>query len=114
MKKFQFHIIGRADDISNIETADIRKSEKFPDMCAQTKVSWSKNVQEERDCPDQILIGANDPEFCVLLALACYLECRFVDVQLHGPDRRNLFAKRDDDDEPTRINEQYRKTLEKL
>jgi hypothetical protein len=39
-------------------------------------VSWSKNVMEERDCPDQILLGSNDTDFCVLLALSCYLESK--------------------------------------
>jgi hypothetical protein len=77
MAKFQFHIIGRGDDISNIETMDLREHELFGDFALQTKVSWSKNVLEERDCPDQILIGADDTDFCVLLALATYLECRF-------------------------------------
>ena len=28
---------------------------------------WSKNVQEERDAPDQILLGAMDLCYCVLV-----------------------------------------------
>ena len=78
MKKLQFHIIGRADDVSNLETADLREHDKFKNFCLQTKVSWSKNVLEERECPDQILLGAMDVDFCVLLALGCYLETRFL------------------------------------
>jgi hypothetical protein len=29
---------------------------------------------EERDCPDQTLLGSNNTDFCVLLALAYWLE----------------------------------------
>ena len=47
MKKLQFHIIGRADDISNICTEDVREHEVFKDFAAQTAVAWSKNVLEE-------------------------------------------------------------------
>jgi len=76
MMKMQFHIIGRTDDITNLETNDLRHHDRFGDFALQTKVSWSKNVREERDCPDQLLLGAMDTDFCVLLALACFLESR--------------------------------------
>jgi Transcriptional activator of glycolytic enzymes len=115
MAKFQFHIIGRADDVSHIETADLREHEIFSDFCLQTKVSWSKNVLEERDCPEQILIGANDTDFCVLLALACYLETRFSsECEAGSDDARFLFGEYEDEDEPIRTNERYRNTLKKV
>jgi hypothetical protein len=62
MMKFQFHIVGRADDICHVETRDLRSHEKFPAFVLQTKVSWSK-----RDCPDQILLGSNDTDFVYFL-----------------------------------------------
>ena len=34
----------------------------------------SDNVLEERQAPDQIIIGANDTSFCTLLVLAIYLD----------------------------------------
>jgi hypothetical protein len=76
MLKFQFHIIGRSDDICNLlETKDLISHDKFGDFALSTKVSWSKNVMEECDCPGQIRLGLNDTDFCVLLALAaCWLE----------------------------------------
>ena len=112
MKKFQFHIIARADDLSNLETADLREHEKFKTFALQTKVSWLKNVLEERDCPDQILLGANDPDFSVILGLACYLESRFATQQEpRGIGTRYLFGEGDQDDEPLRINERYQRTL---
>ena len=40
-------------------------------------MSWSKNVLEERHCPSQIIMGSNDPNFCVLMNLSLYLESQF-------------------------------------
>ena len=111
MMKIQFHIIGRADDISNLETVDLRQHDKFKAFALQTKVSWSKNVLEERACPDQILLGANDSDFCVLLALGCYLETRFSTFQQEMNGRRFLFGVSDEDDEPFRINDRYQRAL---
>jgi hypothetical protein len=37
-------------------------------------MSWSKNVLEERDGPDQFVIGAMDTRYCILLSLGIYLE----------------------------------------
>lgn len=115
MAKLQFHIIARGDDISNIETSDLREHEMYGDFSLQTKVSWSKNVLEERDCPDQILIGANDPDFCVQLALACYLETRFSShCEAGSVDARFLFGEGGEDDEPIRTKEHYHNTLKKV
>jgi hypothetical protein len=69
MLKTQFHII------------DLRSHDNFGDFALQTKVSWSKNVMEERECPDQILIGAADTDFCVLLGLVCCMESRMTSHQ---------------------------------
>jgi hypothetical protein len=74
MLKFQFHIISRNDDITNIETGDLRSHDKFGAFALQTKVSWSKNVMEERSCLDHVLSGAADTDFCILLVLSCYIE----------------------------------------
>ena len=73
MKKLQFAIIGRVDDISNLETRDLR-GHGVHNFSLITKVKWSKNVFEERCCPDQILLGSNDTDFCILLSLSIYLE----------------------------------------
>lgn len=107
MMKMQFHIIGRTDDITNLETLDLRSHDAFGTFALQTKVSWSKNVMEERECPDQILIGAADTDFCVLLALACYLESRLTSHQ----QSKYLFGDSDNDYEPDRVNERYCRVL---
>jgi hypothetical protein len=103
MLKFQFHIIARTDDITNLETGDLRSHNKFGAFALQTKVSWSKNVMEERSCPDQILLGAADADFCILLALACCLES-LLNNNHHG---RYLFGDTEDDMDPDRANSQY-------
>jgi hypothetical protein len=100
MLKFQFHIIARTNDITNLETNGLRSHDTFGEFALQTKVSWSKNVMEERTCPDQLLIGAADTNFCILLALACYLESRLT-TNRNG---RYLFGDRDNEFEPDRAN----------
>jgi hypothetical protein len=112
MLKLQFHIIGRANDISNLETADLRSHEKFPSFALQLAVSWSKNVLDERSCPDKILLGAMDTDFCVLLALGSYLET-FLSKRPQGT-HRFLFGDSNQDDEPIRINERYQRVLREL
>jgi hypothetical protein len=109
MLKFQFHIIARTDDITNLETNDhdLRSHDTFGEFALQTKVSWSKNVMEERACPDQLLIGAAGTNCCILLALACNLESRLT-------TNRNgcySFGDRDDEFEPDRANKRYCRTL---
>ena len=39
-----------------------------------TQLCWSKNVNKERDAPNQILIGASHPVYCVLLGLTTWLK----------------------------------------
>ena len=66
---------------------------------------------DERDCPDQILLGAMDTDFCVLIALGCYLETL---LSTKADGHRFLFGNIDDDDEPIRINERYQRWLGKV
>jgi hypothetical protein len=45
------------------------------DFALLSKLNWSKNVDEERDVPNQILFGAMGHHYCVLLlALAVHVE----------------------------------------
>ncbi|MGL5935859.1 MAG: hypothetical protein ACRCZI_09580 [Cetobacterium sp.] len=110
MLKLQFHLIARTDDICNLLTTDLREHEQFGSFALQTKVAWSKNVNEERECPDQIILGCNDPDFCCLLSLAGYLESRMTE-QLGN--HKFLFGEREDDDEPLRQNDNYCNVLKR-
>ena len=50
---------------------------------------WSKNVMDEQDVPDQILLGAMDRWYCVLLGLAVWLELGDESPFLFGIDGIN-------------------------
>jgi hypothetical protein len=70
---FQYNLIARIDDMCQLLVSNLRMSRDF-DFVLRTKLNWSKNVHEECDVPNQILIGAMDHHYCVLLALAVYIE----------------------------------------
>lgn len=74
--KFQFHMIARVDDVAQLMLENIRMNPAFP-FTLLCRVNWSKNVLEERDVSDQMLIGAHDHHYCVLLGLAIHLEQLF-------------------------------------
>ena len=71
--RFQFHMVARLDDICRFEEVDLKPNPQFP-FTLYAKMCWSKNVLEERDAPDQIVIGAMDAGYCILLALGIFLE----------------------------------------
>ena len=73
MIKFQFHMVGRIDDTSRFLMEDLKPNPNF-NFALLGRLCWSKNVREERDAPDQILLGSADPLFCVLIGLALHLE----------------------------------------
>ena len=70
---FQFHMIGHLDDVFRFRCEDITRNNEFP-FALKSKMRWSKNVLEERDAPDQIILGAMDPSFCPLLGIAMHIE----------------------------------------
>jgi hypothetical protein len=72
MLAWQFTLVGRGDDISHLKILDLHPHPIY-DFAMKTKVSWSKNVSDERACPPQILLGAMDTTFCVLLNTGVYL-----------------------------------------
>ena len=71
--KFQFHLIARLDDACRLKKVNMKGSDMF-DFIFLTKLNWSKNVHEERDCPYQVNIASMDSRYCVQLSMALYLE----------------------------------------
>jgi hypothetical protein len=69
----QFALIGRIDDCVELQKANLKVNLRFP-FTLLCQMCWSKNVSDERQAPDQILMGAMSPTYCVLLALAMHLE----------------------------------------
>ena len=71
--KYQFHMIARVDDSTQVTLQHIRVHDNFP-HCLKTRLNWSKNVNDERDAPWQIMLGSINPVYCVLCSLALWLE----------------------------------------
>ena len=72
--RFQYNMIARIDDACQFLSENLKTNPEHPLYAALSQLCWSKNVQEERDAPDQIILGAMDAKYCVLLGLACWLE----------------------------------------
>ena len=70
---WQYTLIGRNDDVCHFKVNNPKGYPSF-DFALMTKVRWSKNVSEERNCPDQILLGAMNDTYCILIMLSIYLE----------------------------------------
>ena len=73
MTNFQFHLIARVDDSTQLILEHIRVHDSFPNAL-KTRLNWSKNVDDERDAPWQIVLGSLNPVYCVLCSLALWLE----------------------------------------
>lgn len=87
MAVWQCNLIERVDDVANFKVNDPRGHGDC-DFALKTKVRWSKNIMEERQCLPQISLGAMDPVFCVILNLAIHLEeCLSI-----NPDAVHLFV----------------------
>jgi hypothetical protein len=71
--KVQYNMIRRLDDAMELEMEDIHPNLQFP-FTLLIQMCWSKNVHDERDVGKQILLGAMDQDYCVLLALSLFLE----------------------------------------
>jgi hypothetical protein len=71
--KFQIHLISRIDDSTRVFANELQGHDLF-DFALLVRLRWTKNCHEEQDCPYQIIIGSIDACFCVLAALAIYLQ----------------------------------------
>jgi hypothetical protein len=109
MALWQYHLICRIDDVVNFKMADPRGHGDY-DFALKTRVRWSKNVLEERQCPPQILLGAMDPLFCLLLNFAVYLE----ETLSRNPQQVYLFTDSTTANGPVNLIQTYRKRLEKV
>lgn len=96
MMKFQYHLITRSDDLGHFKTHDLKshKDSMYRSFCLEVRVFWSKNVLEERDCPNQIILGSMDSTYCLLLSLSIYLE-----TWMRGAGQNSVFLFSDDVDE---------------
>ncbi len=116
MSIWQFNFIGRIDDTCHHEVAD-PKGHKVFEFALQSRVRWSKNVFEEKKCPDQIILGAQDPNWCLQLMLSIYLESY---LEQH-PHAKYLFTEHvqidpenNEDKAPNNLKNQWRSRLKKI
>ena len=107
MALWQYHLIGRIDDVVHFKLDDLKGHALFQ-FALQTKVRWSKNVMEERTCPDQILLGSMDPTFCILATLGVYLESFLCNY----PQSRYLFISHETNTGPKNLIQAYRSKLD--
>ena len=89
----QYYMIGRADDTSHWVMENLRSNPHSGGHAFSARFPWSKNIREERQSPWQTNMGAMDPDFCLLIALAMYLEKRNEEVppDLTTPSARLMF-----------------------
>ena len=69
----QWQIIGCIDDVMKLAKRSLLFNPREP-LTLNVKMTWSKNIQEEREAPTQILFGVMDPIVCPLLNIAMWLE----------------------------------------
>jgi hypothetical protein len=76
MVNFQFHVIGRIDDTTQVlVNHSICVHDTFPN-CLKTKLNWSKNVGDKHNSPWQIVLGSMDTTYCVLVSMAIWFELK--------------------------------------
>ena len=73
VSRFQTSMIARIDDTCKFKLEDLKPDPQFA-FTLLAQMCWSKNVRDERDAPNQILLGAMDMRYCVLVGLAVHLE----------------------------------------
>ena len=79
-------------------------------------VTWSKSIIDERQCPPQILLGALDPAFCVLLHLSLHVE-NWIARGNACAGKEGAFLFTADSDEirgPANMNKTYRNVMKKV
>jgi hypothetical protein len=104
---FQFAMIGRLDDTAKFRQPDLQPYPKYEDYAVMGRLPWSKNVNEERDAPQQLIFGAMDPRYDTLSLLGLWLEYRFAS----HPEQNEFIFCLDGFEDPIRIKEKVRKVL---
>uniref|UniRef100_A0A7S2KS93 Transcription activator GCR1-like domain-containing protein n=1 Tax=Skeletonema marinoi TaxID=267567 RepID=A0A7S2KS93_9STRA len=116
MSIWQFNFIGRIDDTTHHEVTDPKGHKIFP-FALQSKVRWSKNVFEEKRCPDQIILGAADPDWCLQLLLSIYLES-YLEQHPHAKylftELEQIDPKSKEDRAPINLKNRWRTQLKKI
>ena len=62
------------------------------DYALRVCLRWTKNCLEERDAPEQIILGASDQDFCVLTLLSTPIHLQYFLELLNGESSDYLFC----------------------
>jgi hypothetical protein len=89
MMKFQVHLIARIDDTAHVKFSDIHVHAQF-EFALTVRLRWTNNCLEERDAPDQIILGAMNSDYCLIVALSIIFNM-FSNL-LMLPNRNTCFA----------------------
>ena len=89
--KFQVHLIARVDNAAHVLMSKLRAHGMF-NYALQVRLRWTKNCLEERDAPEQIILGASDQDFCVLTSLSIHLQ--YLLEFINGENSDYLFCDR--------------------
>jgi hypothetical protein len=73
MMNFQYHLIARSDDTCHVKKDVLSTSSEFEGYLT-AKIRWSKNVGDDTNCREQILIPSMDTRTFCYLNLALWLE----------------------------------------
>lgn len=57
--KFQLRMLARLDDACNLKKVNLKRLKRYVQFLL-CQMCWSKNTLEERNAPDQLLLGAAD------------------------------------------------------
>ena len=91
MIKFQFHLVCGNDDTVHVTKDILKISQQFPQFLT-IKMKGSKNVKEERNCPNQIILASLDYNSCAVLGPALFLEKGCNDTTATGASLQCLFV----------------------
>lgn len=112
MISYQFQMICRSDCATQLTAGNLGSHDRFPYHALKTRLTWSKNVREARDCPWQTLLGCLNTKYCVMIHLGIWLE-----VHLETPSGHlspYVFAFSDDNTIPSGGHKSKRKVSEIL
>ena len=87
--KFQVHLIARVDDAAHVLMSELWAHGLF-DYALRVHLRWTKNCLEERDTPEQIILGSSDQDFCVLTLFSIHLQ--YLLEFLNGENSQFLFC----------------------
>ncbi len=68
---WQYQLIARLDDMTNLKLSEIKPNIHHP-FALSIQMVWSKNIHEERDAVNQIILGSMDYCMCPLIAMGMY------------------------------------------